>query len=76
MAQDHGDANKRLLAIGKKAEPSIPQAIDSEHDALRDRLAKLSGTDFDRAYMQAQVADHQKTVNLLAWETLRARARS
>ncbi|HWM28102.1 MAG TPA: DUF4142 domain-containing protein [Woeseiaceae bacterium] len=68
MAQDHGDANNRLLALGKKAEPSIPQTPDAKHEALRGRLSKLSGADFDRAYMQAQVEDHQKTVNLLTWE--------
>jgi putative membrane protein len=68
MTQDHGDANQRLLALGKKAEPSIPQVLDAEHEALRGRLSKLSGAEFDRAYMQAQVAEHQKTANLLLWE--------
>jgi putative membrane protein len=68
MTRDHGDANRRLLALGKKAQPSIPEALDAEQQALRDRLSRLSGADFDRAYMQAQVVDHQKTVTLLTWE--------
>jgi putative membrane protein len=68
MTQDHGDANERLLALGKKAEPSIPETPDAEHEALHGRLSKLSGADFDRAYMQAQLEDHQKTANLLVWE--------
>jgi putative membrane protein len=30
---------------------------------MHDKLAKLSGAAFDRAYMQAMVADHKKDVN-------------
>ncbi len=35
---------------------------------MRDQLEQLSGAEFDRAYLQGQVADHQKAMQLLEWE--------
>jgi putative membrane protein len=35
---------------------------------MRGRLEKMSGAEFDRAYVQGQVADHQKTAQLLEYE--------
>jgi predicted outer membrane protein len=35
------------------------------YKAMRGQLDKLSGREFDLAYIRGQVADHQKTVQLL-----------
>lgn len=35
---------------------------------IHDRLDKLNGEAFGRAYIAAQIVDHQKTAQLLAWE--------
>ena len=58
----------------------MPAATDAKHKATRDRLAKLSGDAFDKAYMRDMVMDHQhdvaafkreaesgKDANLKAW---------
>jgi putative membrane protein len=68
MVQDHGKANDRLAALAKADNLTLPAALDDEHRAMQDELGKLSGADFDRAYIQAQIADHQKAVQLLEWE--------
>jgi putative membrane protein len=68
MERDHADANQRLAQTGKKAEASMPRGMDPEHQRMHERLAGLSGRDFDITYLQTQVAMHQQTANLLMWE--------
>ncbi|MBV8094281.1 MAG: DUF4142 domain-containing protein [Acetobacteraceae bacterium] len=51
--------------------PSQPTAIErSEHE----KLSKLSGTQFDRAYAQDQVSDHKKSVELFQREATSGQA--
>lgn len=68
MAQDHGAANDRLAGAAKGAGIAVPEAPDAEHATLRDTLDRMDAATFDLAYMRAQVVDHQKTAQLLAWE--------
>jgi putative membrane protein len=65
MVRDHDSAGKRLAELAKAAGLPLPNGLDSEHKAVRERLGKLNGAAFDAAYIQAQVQDHQKTVTLL-----------
>jgi putative membrane protein len=68
MQKDHSDSLERALKAGKAAKMDIPKEVDAEHKRIRDELSKLSGTDFDKAYLTAQMQDHQKTANLLLWQ--------
>jgi putative membrane protein len=67
MARDHSKANKRLAALIEDR-IQAPDGPDPEHRATRARLARLSGAQFDLAYMRAQLVDHQKAIQLLEWE--------
>jgi len=60
MVQDHSRANDQLTNIAKERGVQLPQQLNSEHMAMRDRLAKLQGDAFDRAYIKMMVADHDK----------------
>ena len=60
MVQDHSRANDQLTNIAKQRGVQLPQQLDGEHQQMRDRLAKLQGDAFDRAYMRMMVADHDK----------------
>jgi putative membrane protein len=60
MVQDHSRANDQLTNIAKERGVQLPQQLDTEHMAMRDRLAKLQGDAFDRAYIKMMVADHDK----------------
>ena len=62
MVEDHGKANKELAALAARKGVSFPTRIDRKDEALRDRLSKLSGPAFDKAYMQAMTADHEHDV--------------
>jgi putative membrane protein len=68
MIEDHAKANERLVGLVKEDSISVPHELDAEHEAMRTRLQSLSGAEFDLAYLQGQVVDHQKTVQLLEYE--------
>ncbi len=62
MADDHAKANEELVKLAQDKGVTPPAALDGKHAKLRDRLAKLSGADFDRAYVDEMVRDHRKDV--------------
>ena len=59
MVADHTKAGDELKGIAKSKGMTLPSSLDPMHQATRDRLAKLSGAEFDRAYMDAMVTGHQ-----------------
>jgi putative membrane protein len=67
MQKEHSSSIDRLLKAGKPAKVDIPRDLDPEHLRVRDELSKLSGAEYDKAYLTAQIQDHQKTANLLLW---------
>jgi putative membrane protein len=62
MVTDHGKANDELKALAQSKNITLQTTLDSKHKATLDRLSKLTGAQFDRAYMQDMVSDHQKDV--------------
>lgn len=64
MVQDHGTANEKLKAIAVNRGITLPDSMSRKHQENRDDLMKKSGSDFDKAYVDQMVDDHQKTVNL------------
>jgi len=69
MADDHSKANDELKSIAQDKNITLPSDLDPKATALRDRLSKLSGEAFDRAYMRDMVADHQKAVSAFRMES-------
>ena len=63
MVDDHGKANEQLKSLAQSKQIALPTELSSKDKALHDRLAKLSGPAFDRAYMHAMVTDHTKDVS-------------
>ncbi len=70
MVDDHTKANTQLQGLAKANRADQPRGAASDPDAaaVRAQLNKMSGADFDTAYIAAQVGDHQKTVQLLEHE--------
>jgi len=62
MVTDHGKANDELKQWAQQKKVTLPTAIDAKHKATHDRLGKLSGDAFDKAYIQAMLADHRHDV--------------
>ena len=63
MADDHGKASEELKTLAQNKHIPLPTDLAPKDKALRDRLSKMSGPAFDRAYMQAMVTDHVKDVS-------------
>jgi putative membrane protein len=63
MVDDHSKENDQLKSIAEAKGIRMPQDIEAKDKALMNRLQKLNGAAFDRAYMQAMVGDHVKDVN-------------
>src|SRR4051794_22889572 len=55
MIKDHTQANKELLELANARRFKAAASMDAEHKKLMDKLAKATGTEFDRAYMAGQV---------------------
>lgn len=64
MIQDHTNANAELKQLAGKKTVTLPTALDAEHQAIKDKLSGLSGAAFDKEYVNAMVADHEKSVAL------------
>jgi len=62
MVQDHSKANDELSQLAQHKGVDLPKDLDADHQATVDRLSKLSGSDFDRAYMRDMVRDHVEDV--------------
>jgi putative membrane protein len=69
MVDDHGKANDELKALVSSKNITLPAMVDAKHKAAHDRLSKLSGAAFDRAYMREMVAGHQVAVNAFRTES-------
>jgi putative membrane protein len=68
MVSDHTQANARLKSIATKKNVMLPSMPNPEHQTMKKKLEGLSGSAFDKAYMDGQVADHTKVARLLQSE--------
>jgi putative membrane protein len=69
MVTDHTKAGDQLKTIAAQKSMSFPASLNSNDQASYDRLAKLSGRDFDVAFAQQMVQDHQQAVSLFQQES-------
>jgi putative membrane protein len=63
MVTDHSKANEELSQLATQKGLTLPAQLDSEHQGALDHLNGLSGAEFDKAYMEHMVADHEKDVS-------------
>ena len=73
MVDDHGKANDQLKSIAEQKGVTLPTDLNAKDKAEKNRLAKLSGEQFDRAYMRHMVADHVKDVSEFKKESTSAK---
>lgn len=66
MVRDHTKANEELKGIAAKHNIELKADLSDDHKDLRERLAKLSGSEFDREYMKAMVDGHREVEKMLA----------
>jgi len=65
MVTDHGKANAELMALAKTKNITLPADVDADHQKKIDELKQKTGADFDKAYVDAMVDGHKKTLTLM-----------
>ena len=68
MVTDHGKANDELKSIAKAKNITLPDSVDAEHKQKMADLSTKTGKDFDRAYVDAMIDGHKKTLMLMQEE--------
>jgi predicted outer membrane protein len=70
MVKDHTEANTELSTIAADMKIVPATEIDKKHAELVERLSKLNGAEFGRAYITAMVEGHQSVAEQLReWTT-------
>ena len=59
MVSEHGKANAEIKTLAGKKNWTMPTDIGS-HKSTMDKLQGLKGADFDKAYVDEMVSDHEK----------------
>ena len=62
MEQDHSKANEQLRMLAQSKGVTMPAGPKLKDNHEASKLSKLQGQDFDRAYMDYMVKDHEKDV--------------
>jgi putative membrane protein len=62
MVTDHQKANDQLKHIVQQKGALVPTSLSHHETSRVDRLQKLSGAEFDKAYISDMVSDHKTDV--------------
>ena len=73
MVNDHGKANDELKRLAEQKGVNLPTDLSRKDTRARDKLAKLSGEAFDRAYINDMAKDHRQDVAAFRRESQRAK---
>ncbi len=60
MIDDHNKLNDQMKPVAAEAGVQPPTGISAKDQKIYDKLQGMSGTAFDKAYMQVMVADHKE----------------
>ena len=74
MVEHHTQATKELTQLARKKGLTLPTDMGEENRARLERLSKLSGREFDSAYMQEMVNHHTQDVSLFQIQTQQGQA--
>ncbi len=73
MVRDHSDTNNKLMDVAQSKGVTPPAKLKSSDQRALDRMVKKSGAEFDRAYMDDMVKDHNKDVKNFEKEASKAK---
>jgi putative membrane protein len=62
MVTDHSKANDQLKQVAAGMNVTLPTDVKASDKAEANRLSKMTGAAFDRAYVRSMVKDHKKDV--------------
>jgi putative membrane protein len=64
MVIDHRRANEELTALANRKSLTMAKTMDDKHEQKFKELSKMSGSEFDSAFMRCMVMDHELAVKL------------
>ena len=64
MIQDHQKANDELKALAAQKNITLPTTLGEDKQEMYNDMAKLSGDEFNKKYVETMLDDHQKTVDM------------
>src|SRR5918995_1848401 len=64
MVKDHKAADAKLKKIAAQENLELPDSLDAEHQAVKQKLSGLQGEAFDREYAKEMAKGHDKAVAL------------
>lgn len=62
MISDHGNAQQQLVRAAQGKGYPLPMRMMPEGMRMQTRLQRMGGAQFDHAYRQAMIEDHQKDI--------------
>jgi putative membrane protein len=62
LVTDHGAANQKATQVASQMGVTPPAEPNAKQKKVYDKLAKLSGDKFDRAFAKAMVKDHKQDI--------------
>ena len=62
LVEDHSMANEKALAAASSMGVTPPAAPNARQTMAYEHLARLSGKQFDTAFVKSEVKDHRKTI--------------
>jgi putative membrane protein len=68
MVKDHTQNNSDLMTLAKAKGVDVSDKLDSMHQGMIDKMSKLSGAAFDKAYVNDMVKGHTKMLKLMKGE--------
>ncbi|HET7924644.1 MAG TPA: DUF4142 domain-containing protein [Rhodanobacteraceae bacterium] len=68
MVDDHTKAAEELKNVAAKSGVKLPTTMSAEQKAAGEKLAALNGAEFDKAYAEQAVKDHEDAVALFKKE--------
>ena len=64
MIKDHTAASEKLAKIAQEQNITVPQSLDAQHQATKQKLSSLQGEAFDHEYRKEMAKGHDKAVAL------------
>jgi putative membrane protein len=64
MVMDHSKANGKLAALAASKKITLPNVPNATDQKVIDKLSKLSGKDFDMAYINDMIDDHKNDIKV------------
>ena len=63
MIADHTKVGDELSKLATSKSVTPPGTLDKAHEGSVQKLAKMTGNDFDKAYVKQMVSDHKATIS-------------